>query len=164
MNISKTEIEAIFNRIKTDDNEIHWSFFVSEVKEYIISSWNRFANEGQCRASSMRFFKDEVSKFGCQAKTGLDNWFIVQKQQAALLTASTSSTSSTSMPPLSAMSSSSKSTRRSSLGTVLSEQKRQSALNLYESMDNDKKWRLVCSGRYVENVMADVVRRQRFEQ
>ncbi|KAL7322413.1 hypothetical protein PS15p_212033 [Mucor circinelloides] len=101
--ISDQESDRIFAIIKPDNsNEILWSCFVSEAKQYIMDSWKHFPREDLCRTYWLRYYHNQVAKLGCEANAGYDNWFSVRK----LMTASQASTSS-SMPPPAASSSSS---------------------------------------------------------
>ncbi|GAN10038.1 hypothetical protein MAM1_0315d09572 [Mucor ambiguus] len=76
-----------------------------------------------------------------------------------------SSAPSTSMPPPlipESASTTSSSKSKSKLGTLLSNKNRQIALDLYNQMENTNKWKLT-SGRFVEDVMHNVLLTQPFE-
>ncbi|EPB90451.1 hypothetical protein HMPREF1544_02659 [Mucor circinelloides 1006PhL] len=153
--IPQKELEFIFNSIKSDSNEIHWSFFVSEAKQHIINSLTLFRKEDQCRSHWMGYFSNEVAKLGYKPNIGLGNWFIIQKH-AGEHCKSSSATSLSSMPPpptspmippmspisthqTQASDSNSTSRSASTLGTLLSDSKRQAALYHYDNMQNDKR-------------------------
>ncbi|KAL0140078.1 hypothetical protein V8B55DRAFT_1503950 [Mucor lusitanicus] len=181
--ITQEATDHIFSLIKDDDStEILWSCFVSEAKHFIINSWDKFPKNDACRAYWLRFYHNQVAKLGCVANTGYDNWFTIQKLVNSITNQSTvplqtipssaSMPASASMPPppkscslksvTTSSSNSATSSSKSKLGTLLSNQNRQIALDLYNQMEDTNKWKLT-SGRFVEDVMHSVLLSQPFE-
>lgn len=95
-------------------------------------------------------------------KADQDNWHIIDKAKSTSTTTS-SDTSTTNSTESSTITTTTNSTKSSSLGTLLQNNKKKAVLNIYIKMENNKKWKL-SSGRYVEDVMQQLVQCLNFEQ
>lgn len=180
----RSELENIIHVIKDNENNVHWPYFVVSAQRIILNSYKPDSTPERLRRYWFRLISELVNQLGYNFRSNNDNWYIIERALAAptTTTASTPIPVPNAMPPppspalqspialdsdsiifSNSSNFSSRSRSKSSLGTPLTESRKDDALLLYKDMDDENKWRLT-SGRFVEDVMCEFVQTLNFEQ